>query len=89
MHVGCKMYFKMTAGSYKTSTGLRQEEHQRKLFVLSDLLFTELSASVSQYPRLHFATPPTFFFLVNIMLIFPATLFHFSHTDNKRTSLEK
>lgn len=84
------MYFKMTAGSYKTSIGLRQEERQRKLFVLSDLLFTELSASVSQYPRLHFATPPYFFFfLVNIMLIFPATLFHFSHMDNKRTSLEK
>lgn len=62
MHVGCKMYFKMTAGSYKTSIGLRQEERQRKLFVLSDLLFTELSASVSQYSRLHFATPPYFLF---------------------------
>lgn len=60
MHVECKMYFKMTAGSYKMSIGLRQEESQRKLFVLSDLLFTELSASVSQYPRLHFATPPYF-----------------------------
>lgn len=88
MHVECKMYFKMTAGSYKTSIGLRQEESQRKLFVLSDLLFTELSASVSQYPRLHFATPCTFWG-VNIMLIFPATLFHFSHMDHKRTSLEK
>ena len=62
MHVEYKMYFKMTAGSYKTNIGLRQEESQRKLFVLSDLLFTELSASVSQYPRLHFATPPHLFF---------------------------
>lgn len=61
------MYFKMTAGSYKTSIGLRQEERQRKLFVLSDLLFTELSASVSQYPRLHFATPPYFFFFWSIL----------------------
>jgi len=65
MHVGCKMYFKMTAGSYKTSIGLRQEERQRKLFVLSDLLFTELSASVSQYSRLHFATPPTTLVIAN------------------------
>lgn len=86
VHVGCKMYFRMTAGSYKMNIGLRWEENQGKIFVLSNPLSSELFVSASQYPRPTFCL---FFFFSQYMPLSPATLFHFNYMDNKRTPLEK
>lgn len=88
VHVECKMYFRMTAGSYKMNIGLRWEENQGKIFVLSNLLLSELFFSVClRIPDPHSAF--FFFFFGQDMLLSPATLFHFNYMDNKRTPLEK
>lgn len=94
MHIECKTYFRMTASSYKMSIGAWLKE-TREIFLSfqrTELFVCSVCLSI---PDRHSA------FLVFCFLFFwgggvgqnmhfsAATLFHFSHMDNKGTPLEK
>lgn len=88
VHVECKMYFRMTAGSCKMSMAYN-ERKTRERFLSFQICSLLNYFCVSQYPRPTFCPLIIFFFFGQYMPVSPGTLFHFSHMDNKRSPLEK